>query len=204
MDSDVHAVVEEMLRKFPLPAIDLPATPGRATAVVAGGCFWCTEAVFQEVRGVHQVVSGYAGGTDATANYQAVSTGDTGHAEAVEITYDPAQITYGQLLRIFFATHNPTTRNRQGPDAGPQYRSAIFYANPDEQRVAAAYIQQLQTAHAFAQPIVTTLEPLTRFHPAEGYHQDYADAHPDQPYIRFNALPKVNKLREGFPDLLRK
>jgi peptide-methionine (S)-S-oxide reductase len=188
--------------KLPQPEQDLPLAEEKQmrTAVFAGGCFWCVEAVFEALRGVEDAVSGYAGGTAETANYQAVSSGRTDHAEVVQITYDAAQITYGQLLRVHFATHDPTTRDRQGPDTGRQYRSAIFYANEDEKRIAEAYIKQLDEAKAFTRPIVTTLEPLTEFHPAEEYHQDFAASNPDHPYIRAWSNPKLQKLREKFPE----
>jgi len=173
------------------------------TAVFAGGCFWCTEAVFEELDGVIEAISGYAGGTKATANYKAVSTGRTGHAEAIEITYDPRKISYEKLLEVFFATHDPTTKDRQGNDVGPQYRSAIFYANAQEKELAAAYIQDLNDAKIFSQPIVTTLEPLTEFYPAENYHQNYVCYNPNQSYVRAVALPKVKKVREKFQSLLK-
>ncbi len=193
---------------LPTPATDLvvEATdePQAAVAVLAGGCFWCTEVVFEKLQGVSTVVSGYAGGTADDANYQAVSAGLTDHAEVIAITYDPAVITYGQLLRVFFAVaHNPTHVNRQGNDVGRQYRSAVFFASEDEKRVAQAYIQQLNDAGVFDEPIATTLEPLTRFFPAEDYHQDYATINPNQPYVAYTALPKVEKLRKQFPDLLK-
>ncbi|MEO0515021.1 MAG: peptide-methionine (S)-S-oxide reductase MsrA [Planctomycetota bacterium] len=175
-----------------------------AVAVLAGGCFWCTEVVFEKLQGVSTVVSGYAGGTADDANYKAVSNGLTDHAEVIAITYDPAVITYGQLLRVFFAVaHNPTHVNRQGNDVGRQYRSAVFFANDNEKRVAEAYIKQLNDAGVFDEPIATTLEPLTRFFPAEDYHQDYAEQNPGQPYVAYTALPKVEKLRKQFPELLK-
>jgi peptide-methionine (S)-S-oxide reductase len=188
--------------KLPQPEQDLPLAEEKQmrTAVFAGGCFWCVEAVFEALRGVDDAISGYAGGTAETANYQAVSGGRTDHAEVVQITYDASQITYGQLLRVHFATHDPTTRDRQGPDTGRQYRSAVFYANEDEKRVAEAYIEQLNEAKTFSRPIVTTLEPLTRFHPAEEYHQDFAARNPEHPYIRAWSTPKLEKLREKFPE----
>jgi peptide methionine sulfoxide reductase msrA/msrB len=175
----------------------------RATAVFAGGCFWCTEAVFEELDGVIEAISGYAGGTKETADYKTVSTGRTGHAEAIEITYDPWKISYEQLLKVFFATHDPTTKNRQGNDVGPQYRSAIFYANEEEKELAAAFIQDLTDAKVFSKPIVTTLEPLTRFYPAESYHQNYVCYNPNQVYVRMVAMPKVEKVREKFQSLLK-
>jgi peptide methionine sulfoxide reductase msrA/msrB len=177
----------------------------RAEAVFAGGCFWCVEAVFQELDGVEEVISGYAGGDAKTANYEAVSTGRTGHAEAVRIVYDPRKISYETLLRVHFATHDPTTPNRQGQDIGPQYRSAIFYANERERELAAAMIADLNEAKVFRRPIVTKLEPLKGkgFYPAEAHHQDYAACNPGNPYIRSVALPKVQKVREKFQALLK-
>ena len=176
----------------------------RATAVFAGGCFWCVEAVFEELDGVIDAVSGYAGGTRETANYEAVCTGSTGHAEAVQIIYDPSRIGYHRLLEVHFATHDPTTLNRQGNDVGPQYRSAIFYANQEEQRIAREYIAALNASGAFDRPIVTTLEPLTEFFPAEAYHQSYVCVNPRQGYVRAVALPKVEKLRAKFAGDLKK
>ena len=190
---------------LPKPAQDLPAgKPGeQRTAVFAGGCFWCTEAVFEELAGVTGVVSGYAGGTKQDADYKKVSDGATNHAEAIQITYDPAKITYGQLLRVLFTVIDPTTKDYQGPDHGRQYRSAIFYANDDEKRVAEAYIRQLADAKVFSSPIVTTLEPLTAFYPAEQYHQDYVKHNPDNPYVQQWSVPKVQKLREKFSDQIK-
>jgi len=170
-------------------------------AVLAGGCFWCTEAVFQQLKGVSDVTSGYAGDSKETANYERVCRGDTNHAESIQITYDPSQITYGELLRVFFTTHDPTTKDAQGPDHGHQYRSAIFYANEDQEKVAEAYIKQLEDAKTFApKKIVTTLEPLTQFYPAEKYHQDFMTLNPDHPYIQHWAVPKVAKVKKAFPD----
>ena len=191
---------------FPDPVVDTPlaASPVRQVAVFAGGCFWCVEAVFVELRGVESVRSGYAGGTEATANYKAVCSGNTGHAEVIEIVYDASAVTYGQLLKIHFSiAHDPTTLNRQGNDVGTQYRSAIFYANEDQRRVSEAYIRQLNEAHVFSAPIVTTLEPLHQFFAAEAYHQNYAALNPGQPYIQYVAQPKVEKLREYFKDRLK-
>lgn len=188
----------------PNPAVDAPLASAKSqeTAVIAGGCFWGIQAVFQHVKGVVSATSGYSGGAAKNAEYELVSTGDTGHAESVKITYDPSQITYGQLLRIFFSVaHDPTELNRQGPDTGTQYRSVIFYANSDQQRIAAAYIDQLNKAKVFPRPIVTQVVALTAFYPAEAYHQDYAARHPDSPYIMFNDAPKVANLRQQFPDL---
>jgi peptide-methionine (S)-S-oxide reductase len=187
------------------PTLDLPATTGNQTLILAGGCFWGVEAVFENLRGVSQVVSGYAGGSANTAKYDLVSNGNTGHAEVVQITYDPQQISFGQLLKIFFAVaHDPTQVGGQGPDTGSQYRSAIFFANPDQQKVAQAYIAQLSQAKAFSKPIVTTLEPLTQFYPAEAYHQNYIDRHPTAPYVVVHDLPKLNQLRQQFPQLIKK
>lgn len=175
----------------------------RATAVFAGGCFWCVEAVFEELEGVIDAVSGYAGGSKDTANYEAVCSGETGHAEAVQIVYDPAKIDFRKLLEVHFATHNPTTLNRQGNDVGSQYRSAVFYANEDERRTTLEFIDTLTKARAFASPIVTTLEPLREFFPAEGYHQSYVCANPRQGYVLGVAFPKVEKVRKLFSDDLK-
>jgi len=188
----------------PAPAVDAPraSAPGRETAVLAGGCFWGVQAVFQHVKGVITATSGYSGGSAKTAQYEIVSTGETGHAESVQIVYDPAQITYGELLRVFFSVaHDPTQLNRQGPDQGTQYRSAIFYANDDQKRIAQAYIAQLDQAKVFSRRIVTQVVSLQAFYPAEAYHQNYAALHPNQPYIVFNDAPKVEHLRAVFPDL---
>ena len=187
--------------KFPDPAINLtvPANAGPQKLVLAGGCFWCTEGVFENITGVTDVESGYAGGTKETANYEAVSGGDTGHAEVIQITYDPTKVTYGHLLKAFFSVaHDPTTLNRQGPDSGTQYRSAIFYANDEQKKVAAAYIKQLDDAKVYNSPIVTKLEPLTAFYPAELYHQDFVRLNPNHPYIVQQALKKVAKAKQ-FP-----
>lgn len=194
------------LKAFPDPALDTPlaAAPGETLAVLAGGCFWCTEAVYRELDGVLKVVSGYSGGDAAAANYEAVCTGRTEHAEVIQIAYDPSRISFGKLLKIFFAVaHDPTQLDRQGNDVGPQYRSAIFYADAEQQRIAAAYIAQLDAAKVFAQPIVTRLEPLEQFFEAERYHQNYAALHPGQPYIAAVALPKVEKLRAYFGEALK-
>jgi peptide-methionine (S)-S-oxide reductase len=191
---------------FPNPTIDLKNEPAQEpTAVLAGGCFWCTEAVFNQIEGVKKVVSGYSGGERATANYEAVCGGATGHAEAIQITYDPSQVSYGQLLKIFFSVaHDPTQLNRQGNDRGTQYRSAIFYSDPEQKRVAEAYIQQLNQAKVFGAPIVTEVTPLQAFYPAEGYHQNYCSLNPQNPYIQGVAVPKVEKTKKHFPDLLKK
>jgi len=184
--------------EFPDPAVDstLAAASGQSRAVLAGGCFWCVEAVYKNLDGVSTVKSGYAGGTADTADYETVSSGTTDHAESVEVAYDPSRISYGQILKVFFAiAHDPTQLNRQGPDTGRQYRSAIFYAGDEQQRVAQAYIDQLNKAHVFDKPIVTEVVPLEAFYEAETYHQDYAARNPLNPYIVFNAQPKVRKLR---------
>jgi len=178
------------------------AKPDRASAVFAGGCFWGTEAVFQRVKGVLDTTVGYAGGSAATATYGQVTTETTGHAESVEVVYDPSRITYGQLLRIFFSVaHDPTQLNRQGADIGPSYRSAIFYGNAEQMRIAAAYIAQLDKAQVFPKPIVTQLTPLKGFYRAEEYHQDYAYHNPNQPYVQLCDRPKIDKLKKEFPEL---
>jgi len=189
---------------LPNPADDAPlaASHGSEKAVLAGGCFWGVQAVFQHVKGVTNVTSGYSGGSAMTAQYEVVSSGTTGHAESVEITYDPAQITYGQLLKVYFGiAHDPTQLNYQGPDEGTQYRSSIFYSSPEQQKVANDYIAQLTAAKAFAQPIVTQVVPLKAFYPAEAYHQNYATLHPNHPYIAHWDLPKVANLQKELPDL---
>jgi peptide-methionine (S)-S-oxide reductase len=195
-----------MASEFPDPQLDAPAAPGavEAVAIFAGGCFWCTEAVYLELDGVKAVVSGYAGGTAASANYEAVCGGRTNHAEAIEIRYDPRRVSFGQLLKIFFSVaHDPTQLNRQGNDVGRQYRSAVFYADGEQKRVAQAYIDQLDKAKVYDGPIVTTLEPLERFFPAEDYHQDYARRNPYQPYVMATAAPKVQKLRRTYAEKLK-
>ena len=186
---------------LPDPRVDTArVAPGDETAVIAGGCFWGIQAVFQHVKGVKSAISGYAGGVASTATYEQVETGRTGHAESVQITYDPSQISYGQLLKIFFSVaHDPTALNRQGPDEGPQYRSAIFYNDDDQQRVAAAYVSQLQQARIFPREIVTEIAPLRGFYEAEAYHQNYATRHPNDPYIVINDAPKVAHLKQQFP-----
>jgi peptide-methionine (S)-S-oxide reductase len=172
--------------------------------VLAGGCFWGIQAVFQHVKGVIRATSGYSGGSSATAEYELVSTGETGHAESVEITYDATQITYGRILQIFFSVaHDPTQLNRQGPDEGTQYRSVIFYNGEEQKRIAEAYITQLNQARIFSRRIVTQVMPLKAFYPAEAYHQDYATRHPDNPYIVYNDAPKVAHLRQQFPGLYK-
>ena len=172
------------------------------TAVFAGGCFWGVDAVFKHVKGVSNVESGYAGGNAATAHYEMVSKGNTGHAESVRVRFDPARISYQQLLQVFFSVaHDPTQLNRQGPDSGSQYRSAIFYTSAEQQQVAQSYIQQLNATHTFPEPIVTQVVPLQQFYPAEDYHQNYLALHPYQPYIVFNDMPKLEQLRKQFPGL---
>ena len=189
----------------PPPAADTAtASDEPQTVVLAGGCFWGVQAVFQHVKGVTKAVSGYAGGNKDTAHYQIVSMGNTGHAESVQVTFDPRQISFGRILQIYFSVaHDPTELNRQGPDVGTQYRSAIFFTDAAQQKVAEAYIAQLDKAKAFKGPIVTKLTPLTAFYPAEKYHQDYATLHPDNPYIYYNDLPKVDNLKRLFPDVYR-
>lgn len=190
---------------IPNPVVDEArvTTKGERTAVLAGGCFWGIEAVFDHVKGVKSSVSGYSGGTQATAQYDIVSTGTTGHAESVQIVYDPSQVSYGQLLQIFFSVHDPTELNRQGPDDGTQYRTAIFYADEEQKRVAEAYIDQLNRAKVFKQRIVTQIVPLKAFYKAEDYHQDYLVHHPNQPYIVINDLPKVAYVRQQFQQLYK-
>jgi peptide-methionine (S)-S-oxide reductase len=181
-----------------------PGAPPLQTVVLAGGCFWGVQAVFQHVKGVSQAVSGYAGGAKDTASYAVVSSGQSGHAESVQVTFDPRQISYGRILQIYFSVaHDPTQLNRQGPDTGPQYRSAIFYRDDSQKSIAQAYIAQLDKSGVFKRPIVTQLTPLTEFYPAEAYHQDYATLHPSSPYIAFNDLPKVDNLQHVFADLYR-
>lgn len=192
------------ISSIPDPAVDAPlaTAKGEQTAVLAGGCFWGLQAVFEHVKGVTGVTVGYSGGAAATAHYEMVSTGETGHAESVRITYDPSKVTYGQLLKVFFSVaHDPTELNRQGPDTGTQYRSAIFYSSDEQKRIAQAYIEQLNQAKAFARPIVTQVGALNAFYKAEAYHQDYAVHHPDEPYIAINDLPKVENLRRQLPAL---
>lgn len=194
-------------RDFPeaIDDIALTAAHGKALAVLAGGCFWCVEAVYRELEGVLEVVSGYSGGTAATADYEMVCTGRTDHAEVIQISYDPARISFGRLLKIFFSVaHDPTQLDRQGNDVGTQYRSAIFYADDEQKRVSEAYIRQLDAAGVFKTPIVTRLGPLRDFFEAEGYHQNYAALHPQQGYIAAVAMPKVEKLRAYFGEQLKR
>jgi peptide-methionine (S)-S-oxide reductase len=185
----------------PAPELDNPKAAGPAqTAVLSGGCFWGVQGVFEHVRGVRKVVSGYSGGSSATAEYETVSTGTTGHAESVQITFDPAEVSYGELLQIFFSVaHDPTELNRQGPDSGTQYRSDIFYSDETQQKIATAYINQLNSSHAFPRAIVTRVDALKRFYAAEGYHQDYLIHNPRAPYIVYNDLPKIENLKRLLP-----
>ena len=188
----------------PVAAHAAPALPGttRDTAVFAGGCFWGIQAVFERVKGVTSSVSGYAGGKKVSPSYEDVSTGETGHAESVQVIYDPSVVSYDQLLSVFFSVaHDPTELNRQGPDVGTQYRSAIFYRNPEQQRAAQAYVAKLTQAKKYSQPIVTQISPLTAFYRAEAYHQNFFDTHPTYPYIVYNDKPKVEHLKEAFPSL---
>lgn len=200
-------VTQAAVVTLPDPAVDIsPATAkGAQTAVLAGGCFWCTEAVFEQLIGVEKVVSGFAGGDAASAHYEVVSAGRTNHAESIQITFDPARISYGQLLKVFFSVaHDPTQLNRQGPDSGKQYRSAVFYKDAEQKRVAEAYLKQLAEAKVFHQPIVTEVTALKGFYPAEEYHQQFVKRHPNHPYVVVNALPKLEKLRKQFPELIKK
>ena len=186
---------------IPAPAVDVQASDGIQTAVLAGGCFWGVQGVFQHTLGVVNAVSGYAGGSKTTADYTMVSTGTTGHAESVQIKYDPNKISYGKILQIFFSVaHDPTQLNRQGPDSGTQYRSAIFTTSDEQRKVADAYVAQLNAAKTYKKPIVTKISPLEGFFPAEAYHQDYLTLHPTQPYIAYNDIPKVENLKKIFAD----
>jgi len=192
-------------------ALSIPASRAQSSAasdqkdqvaVFSGGCFWGIDAVFKHVKGVIKVTSGYAGGSSATAHYEIVSTGLTGHAESVEVVYNPSQVSYEDLLKVFFTVaHDPTELNRQGPDEGKQYRSVVFYADQDQQKAAQAYIAKLTESHAYSEPIVTEVVPLAHFYPAEGYHQNYCALHPDNPYIMINDLPKLKRLQEEYPNL---
>ena len=189
-------------RRLPAPMVDVKADAsfGPQTAVLSGGCFWGVQGVFEHVRGVQRVLAGYSGGAAATANYETVSTGETGHAESVQITYDPKQISYGRILQIFFSVAtDPTTKDAQGPDSGTQYRSEVFAADADQAKVARAYIAQLDATHAYHAPIATRVDALSGFYPAEAYHQDFLETHPDYPYIVFNDMPKVAALKALFP-----
>jgi len=192
---------------FPDPVTDIPPSSSKEkqAAVLAGGCFWCTEAVFEQIQGVENVISGYAGGDKKSARYDLVSEGNTDHAESIQITFDPTQISYGQLLKIFFSVaHDPTQLNRQGPDWGRQYRSEIFFADPEQKQVAETYIQQLEQAHLFRKPIVTKVSELKGFYPAEDYHQDFVKRNPNHPYVVVNAIPKIQKTRKEFPGMVKK
>ena len=192
------------LSKFPDPAVDEAAASGKQVAILAGGCFWCTEAVYEQLDGVSKVVSGYSGGTAETAKYDLVSMGRSDHAEAISITYDPTKISYGKILKVFFSiAHDPSQLNRQGPDHGRQYRSAVFYENDEQKKIVTAYIAQLEKAKVFSKPIVTEVVPLEKFYRAEEYHQDFVERNPLQGYVRVNALPKVEKLKKNYPDKLR-
>ncbi len=192
---------------FPKPVVDEPVSSSKGrqeAAVLSGGCFWGIQAVYQHTRGVISATSGYAGGSANTARYEQVGTGNTGHAESVRLVYDPAKITYGQILMIFLSVaHNPTELNKQGPDWGTQYRSSIFYANDEQRKIAAAYLAQIESAKVYPQKIVTQLAPLNGFYPAEAYHQDYVKHHPGNPYIAINDLPKIANLKREFPELYR-
>jgi peptide-methionine (S)-S-oxide reductase len=190
---------------FPAPTVDEQPHPGTEKAVLAGGCFWGVEGVYDHVKGVKIAVSGFSGGSRANADYETVSTGTTGHAESVEVTYDPSQITYGQILMIYFAVaHDPTELNRQGPDSGTQYRSAIFYANDDQKRIAEAYIHQLDAAGIYHRKIVTQVVPLKGFYAAEEHHQHFLDRNPNYPYIVYNDLPKLVALKKEYPEMCKR
>lgn len=201
----VRATAPEQAVVIPPPATDTGTSPNSSeVAVLAGGCFWGVQGVYQHVKGVTSAISGYAGGQKDTAQYEIVGRGDSGHAESVQITFDPRQISYGRLLQIFFSVaHNPTQLNRQGPDVGPQYRSAIFPANAEQEKIARTYIAQLNQARVFRAAIVTKIEPDRPFFMAEGYHQDFLQKNPRHPYIVINDLPKIGELRRAFPDLYR-
>lgn len=201
-----QAGADAINKVIPAPAVDTPAAEatGKQTAVLAGGCFWGLQGMFEHVQGVTQVVAGYSGGDKSTAHYEMVGTERTGHAETVSITYDPAKISYGQLLQLYFAiAHDPTELNRQGPDSGPSYRSEIFFQNPTQERIAHAYVAQLTSAKVFSGPIVTKIEPVKGFYPAEDYHQDFLIRNPTHPYIMRNDLPKVEALKRVYPQLYR-
>jgi peptide-methionine (S)-S-oxide reductase len=191
-------------QKLPAPAVDEHSTAHSETAVFAGGCFWGVQTTFERIKGVKATTAGYSGGSKETANYRDVSSETSGHAESVKVVFDPTRITYGTLLRVFFSVvHDPTQLNRQGPDVGTSYRSVIFYASPEQQRIASAYIAQLDAAHAFPKKIVTQVVPLDAFYAAEDYHQDYAEKNPDNPYIQVCDIPKVKALKEQFPELFQ-
>lgn len=195
------------LAHFPAPAVDqTPGTAkGKQTAVLSGGCFWCTEAVFEQLAGVSDVTSGYTGGTADQAHYEMVGSGKTNHAESIRITFDASKITYGTILKVFFSVANdPTTKDRQGPDWGHQYRSAIWFKDAEQEKIARAYIAQLTAAKTFKAPIVTEVSALKVFYPAEDYHQHYVQNHPSNPYVVANSIPKIEKLKKGYPELLKK
>src|ERR1051325_3316838 len=203
LGTSCRANAEAVDRQIPSPVLDPPAA-GQQVAVLAGGCFWGMQGMFEHVKGVTKVVAGYSGGEASTAHYEMVGTETTGHAESVEITFDPKQISYGQLLQLYFSVaHDPTQLNRQGPDSGPSYRSGIFFASPPQERVPRAYVAQLTNAKVFASPIATKIEPLKAFYAAEDYHQDYLIQHPRQPYIVFNDLPKIEALKRVYPQMYR-
>ena len=190
--------------KLPNPTADEPLSKSKSTetVVLAGGCFWGIQAVFEHVKGVTSATAGYSGGAANTAQYEVVSTGRTGHAESVKVVYDPSQVSFGQILKVFFSVaHDPTELNRQGPDEGTQYRSVIFYGSDEQKRIAQAYVDQLNGAKLFSQPIVTQIVALKAFYPAEGYHQNYAEQHPNEPYIAINDLPKIDHLKQTLPEL---
>lgn len=200
------AALGEQARAVPAPKLDAPLATksGTQTAVFAGGCFWGMQWVFEHVKGVTDVAAGYSGGAAGTAHYERVSEGDTGHAESVRVSFDPSQVSYGQLLRVYFSVAtDPTQLNRQGPDSGTQYRGVIFYTNPQQQRIAQGYVAQLTTAKTYSAPIVTQIVPFKAFYPAEAYHQDYARLNPDAPYIAINDAPKVTQFARWLPDLYR-
>lgn len=191
---------------FPVPAVDakLAAAPGKETAVFSGGCFWGVQGVFEHVKGVQRATSGYAGGTVENPYYELVSSGSTGHAESVQVVFDPSQISYGQLLMIFFSlAHDPTQKDRQGPDIGTQYRSAVFYTSGEQKKILEAYIAQINAAKVYDRAIATQVAPYSAFYAAEDYHQEYLTKHPDDPYIRFNDLPKIERLKRQYPELYR-
>jgi len=202
--SDYSASERLMMTGSEAPADQEADTVGLPSAVFAGGCFWCTEAYFERLQGVTAVISGYAGGKQKNPTYEQVSSGLTNHAESVEVFYNPRQITYQELLEVFFATHDPTTLNRQGPDVGKQYRSIVFYKTPEEKQQAEAYIRQLEESGTYKNPIVTKVQPLEKFWPAEEYHQDYYRRHPDDPYVVSVAMPKVRKFEDNFRDKLKR
>jgi len=197
------ARADEPARALPAPLLDAPRSgSGTEVAVLSGGCFWGVQGVFEHVRGVRKVLAGYSGGARNTASYEDVSSGGTGHAESVQITFDPREVTYGELLRVFFSVaHDPTELNRQGPDSGTNYRSEIFYADPEQEKIARAYIAQLGNAHVFSSPIVTRVDRLSGFYPAEAYHQDYLIHNPDSMYIVVNDLPKIGNLKRIYPQI---